>query len=76
MIVHFVRFNKQHQCRLHSFCLPSVEDLAFLVQIHSMLPPTLSLGGAYLSHLSDPVLKELDNPLVQASARMNRLRAT
>ena len=39
MIVHLVRFNKQHTCRRHIFCLHSVEDLGFLVQIHSMLPP-------------------------------------
>ena len=33
-----------------------------------MLPPGLSLGGAYLSHLNDPFLKELDSLRVQASA--------
>ena len=39
MIVHLVRFNKQHTCRPHSFCLRSEEDLAFLVKIQSILPP-------------------------------------
>ena len=39
MIVHLVCFNKQHQSKPHSFGLPSVEDLAFLVQGHSMPPP-------------------------------------
>ena len=41
MIVHEFRFNKQHRSCPHSFCLPSVEDLAYLVQVHSMRPPTL-----------------------------------
>ena len=55
-------FNKQHKSRPHSFCLylPSVEDLAFLVQSHSMLPPTLSLSDVHLSHLNNPFLRELD----------------
>ena len=70
MIVHVVRFNKQHQSRLHSFCWLSVEDLAFLVQVHSMPPPPprLSMGSAYMSHLNDPFLRELDNLRFQASA--------
>ena len=67
MIVHVVRFDKQHTCRPHNFCLPSVEDLAFLVQIYSMLPPKLSIGTTYLPHLNDPFPRELDNLRVQAS---------
>ena len=67
MIVHLVRFNRQHQSRPHNFCLPFVEDLAFLVQVHSMLPPRLSMGSACMSHLNDPFLRELDNLRVQAS---------
>ena len=62
------KFNKQHQCRPHCFCVPLVEDLAFLVQNRSMIPTTLLLSGAYLSHKNDPFLKELDNLRVQASA--------
>ena len=52
MIVHLVRFNKQHQLKPHSFCLPSVEDFAFLVQVHSMLPPRLSMNSAYMSYVT------------------------
>ena len=58
MIVHLVLFNKLHQSKPHSFCLPSVEDLAFLVQVHSMLPP----------YLNDPFRRELNSLRVQASA--------
>jgi hypothetical protein len=36
MIVHLVGFNKKHS-RPHSFCLPSVEDLSFLIQIHNLI---------------------------------------
>ena len=36
MIVHLVHFDKQHTSRPLCFCPPSVEDLAFLVQIHHM----------------------------------------
>ena len=36
MIVHLVKFNKEHSHKPMSFDLPSVEDLAFLVQVHSM----------------------------------------
>ena len=67
MIVHVVCFNAQHTTGPHSFCLPSVEDLAFLVRIHSMHPPKLSMGSTYLPHLNDPFLRELDNLRVQAS---------
>ena len=63
MIAHLVRFNKQPTCRPHSFCLPSVEDLAFLVQI----PPRLSIGSTYLPHFNDRFPRELDNLWVQAS---------
>ena len=54
MIVHLVLFNKLHQSKPHSVFLPSVENLAFLVQVHSMLPPTLSMSSAYTSYLNDP----------------------
>ena len=68
MIVHLVRFNKQHQSKPHNFCLPSMEDLAFLVQVHSM-PPGLSMSGAYMSYLNDHFLRELHSLRVQASAK-------
>ena len=67
MIVHLVLFNKLHQSKPHSFCLPYVEDLAFLVQVHSMLPPRLSMSSAYMSYLNDPFSRELDGVRVQAS---------
>ena len=38
-IVQLVLFSRQHRSKPHIFCLPSVEVLAFLVLVHSMLPP-------------------------------------
>ena len=67
MIVHLVRFNKHQQLKPHNFFLPSVEDLAFLVQVHSMPPPRLSMSSAYMSYLNEPGLTELDSLRVQAS---------
>ena len=59
MIVHLVGLNKQHRFKAPRFSLPSVEDLAFLIQAHSMGLSQLSLGGPCLSHLSEPFLREL-----------------
>ena len=61
MIVHLVRLNKCHRFRPPRFSLPSVEDLAFLIQAHSMGLPRLSLGSHCLDHLNDPVLRELES---------------
>ena len=67
MIVHLVPFIEQHQSKPHSFCLPFVDDLAFLVQVHSMLPPKFSMHSVYLSYLNDSFLSEVDSLRVQAS---------
>ena len=57
MIVHLVRFNKQHHFKPQSFLLPFVEDLSFLVQILGMGPQTLSLGrGGVQGLFSRPLL--------------------
>ena len=61
MIVHFVRLNKYHRFEPPRFSLPSVEDLAFVMQAHSMGLPSLSLGFSCLGHLNDPFLCELDS---------------
>ena len=61
MIVHLVRLNRCHQFRPPRFSLPSVEDLAFLIQAHSMGLPRLSLGSHCLDHLNDPFLRELES---------------
>ena len=60
MIVHLVCLNKWHRFEPPRFSLPSVEDLAFLVQAHSMGLPNLSLGTPCLGHLNDSFLRELD----------------
>ena len=61
MIMQLVRLNKQHCFMPPRFSLPSVEDLAFLIQAHTMGLSQLSLGGPCLGHLSDPFLRELDD---------------
>ena len=61
MIVHLVRLNKCHRFRPPRFSLPSVEDLAFLIQAHSMGLSRLSLGSHCLDHLNDPFLRELES---------------
>ena len=61
MIVHLVRLNKCHRFEPPRFGLPSVEDLTFLIQAHSMGLPNLSLGSPCLCHLNDPFLRELDS---------------
>ena len=61
MIVHLVHLNKCHRFEPARFSLPSVEDLAFVIQAHSMGLPNLSLGTPCLGHLDDPFLRELDN---------------
>ena len=61
MIVHLVRLNKCHRFEPLRFSLPSVEDLAFLIQAHSMGLPSLSLGTPCLGHLNDPFLRKLDS---------------
>ena len=61
MIVHSVRLNKCHQFRPPRFSLPSVEDLAFLIQAHNMGLSRLSLGSHCLGHLNDPFLSELES---------------
>ena len=61
MIVHLVRLNKCHQFRPPRFSLPSVEDLAFLIQAHSMGLQRLSPGSHCLDHLNDPFLRELES---------------
>ena len=60
MIVHLVRLNKCQRFGPPRFSLLSVEDLAFLIQAHSMGLPKLSLGTPCLGHLNDPFLRELD----------------
>ena len=45
MIVHMVKFNKAHSFKPTGFSLPTVEDLAFLIRVHSMSHNHLSLGG-------------------------------
>ena len=59
MIVHLVRLNKCHRFEAPRFSLPSEEDLAFLIQAHSMGLPRASLGSPCLGHLNDPFLREL-----------------
>ena len=61
MIVHLVRLNKCHRFCPPRFSLPSVEDLAFFIQAHSMGLPRLSLGSHCLDHLNDPFLRELES---------------
>ena len=61
MIVHLVRLNKCNQFCPPRFSLPSVEDLAFLIQAHSMGLSRLSLGSHCVSHLNDPFLRELES---------------
>ena len=61
MIVHLVKFNKAHEHKPASFGLPSVEDLALMVQVHSLQLPRLALGDVdYLRFLSDPFLQSLE----------------
>ena len=45
MIVHMVKFHKAHAHKPVSFSLPTVEDLAYLIEIHGMNLPELALGG-------------------------------
>ena len=60
MIVHLVQFHKGHRHKPPSFALPTLEDLAFLIQIHTMNLPRLCLdSGEYLKFLSDPFLLAL-----------------
>ena len=67
MIVHLVKFNKAHSFKPTNFSLPTVEDLAFLIQVHSM---SLSLGGGeYLNFLSDPFLVALEDLRLSAGPR-------
>ena len=62
MIVHLVKFSKAHSFKRTSFSLPTVEDLAFLIQVHSMSNIHLSLGGGeYLNFLSDPFVVALED---------------
>ena len=61
MIVHLVRLNKYHHFEPSRFSLPSVEDLAFLIQAHIMGLPNLSLGSPCLVHMNDPFVRELDS---------------
>ena len=61
MIMHLVCLNKCHCFEPPRFSLPSVEDVAFLIQAHSMGLPNLSLGTPCLGHLNDPFLRELDS---------------
>ena len=61
MIVHLVRLNRCHRFGPPRFSLPLVEDLAFLIQAHSMGLPRLSLGSPCLGHLNDPFLRELES---------------
>ena len=63
MLVHLVHFNKQqHTCRPHSFCLAFVEDLAILVQIHSMLPPQVVFGQYLPVPLKRSVFEGIGQP--------------
>ena len=67
MIVHLVKFNKAHEHKPASFGLPSVEDLALMVQVHSLQLPRLALGDAdYLRFLSDPFLQSLEHLRVES----------
>ena len=61
MIVQLVRLNKCHRFRPPRFSLPSVEDLAFLTQAHSMGLSRLSLRSRSLDHLNDPFPRELES---------------
>ena len=62
MIVHLVKFNKAHSFKPTIVSLPTVEDLTFLIQVHSMSHGHLSLGGGeYLNFLSDPFLVALED---------------
>ena len=61
MIVHLVCLNKSHRFELPGFSLPSVEELAFLIQGHSMGLPRLSLGSPCLGHRKHPFLRELNS---------------
>ena len=62
MIGHLVKFNNAHSFRPTSFSLPTVEDLAFLIQVHIMSHDHMSLGGGkYLNFLSDPFLVALQD---------------
>ena len=40
-IVHLVKLNKQYSRKLARFCLHFVQDVAFLLQIHTMQLPKL-----------------------------------
>ena len=71
MIVHLVKFNKAHTHGPANFQLPTVEDLAYLIQIHSMNLPKLALGGDYLKFLSDPFLQSLEQLRVQCALGAN-----
>ena len=62
MTIHLLKFNKAHSFKPTSFSLPTVEDLAFLIQVHSMSHSHLSLGGGeYLNFLSNPFLGALED---------------
>ena len=61
MIVHLVRLKKCHRFNPPRFSMPSVEDLALLIQAHSMGLPRLSLGSNCLEHRNDPFLRELES---------------
>ena len=61
MIVHLVRLHKCHRFNPPRFSLPSVEDLAFLIQAHSMGLPRLSPGSHCMGHLNDPLQRELES---------------
>ena len=68
MIVHLVRFNKQHRYKPHSFLLPSIEDLSFLIHIHNMGLQTLSWGRGFKDYFFDPFLVALDQQRLTADS--------
>ena len=45
MIIHLVKFNRQDTHKPASFSVPTMEDLAFLLQLHHMGLHRLSLRG-------------------------------
>ena len=66
MIVRLVKSNKAYEHKPASFGLPSVEDLALMVHIHSLQLPRMALGDAdYLSFLSDLFLQSLEHLRVE-----------
>ena len=54
MIMHLVRLNKCHRFEPPCFSLPSLEDLAFLMQAHSMGLPVFRWGHPVRATLTTP----------------------